>query len=780
MKKIFFYIRDITDFITPLEAFIKNLDYDYEFHYDLDELINALQAHQYDNAVLIMDVFLEQTHKDTILAIRRKWFLPIVLIYLKEINLSQVQRNLIFTDTCLSVGELNSIYGHNIIRSILEENGQEEIKKIAVVDVPDMRQLIIHSALKKYPHYRLYEMKFQANMFTNLVAIQPHLILIDLSRDENQKLNFVNNFRHSEQIHAVPVIALIDDDEPELQSRGFEFGINEFFVNSQDNLPLLESYIYKILYNLHLKNAKRVLVVDDSPTLLQAITFTLQNQGFLVDTALGVMDALNSIRENYPDVMILDINLPLMNGFQFARLLKNDTYLHSLPIVAISGVSISRAEAFYAKSIGIEHYIIKPFNQRKIIEAILNVPAPRIKKSIPGEFSPEMILSRVNHMLDISNFRQLISGSFGNLMKKLNSAHLFWRSLFELLAKTLYLQRVIIRVGSQSFVALHPLLRDKTSEYLANQTIDEDTMSTYFIEDYLNDEDAVELLYYKFHVSFWGAPVEISLYGKKAGVSSEIDDLVLVLWDDFVVNSLYSIIYFYQLKTMDDRKNLLLRSIVHQLKNPVNIIENFMDMLLSESKQDVQPHLVSHIRHALNDLNAMSSELSQLIYLKTYFKPFKEKINFLVLVNQIIEQYQPGAMAAMIQISFTPPMTAPNFFLGDKELLHKMIGNVIDNAIKYSPAHSEINVRMGIQGDGVHLIVRDYGLGMDLYTRKHMFDEFFRATAVRNSSISGLGIGMTIVKEIARLHQVVLRVESEEGMGTSFEMIFPTQRGIQP
>jgi len=121
-------------------------------------------------------------------------------------------------------------------------------------------------------------------------------------------------------------------------------------------------------------HAKYALVVDDSLSARRALANFLEDSGFEVDTAIDGADALNVINQRLPDVLLVDMEMPRMNGIELAAHLRADERTADVPIVMITSRSTAKHKA-EAKEAGVDVYLIKPFNEVELehhISALLN------------------------------------------------------------------------------------------------------------------------------------------------------------------------------------------------------------------------------------------------------------------------------------------------------------------------------------------------------------------------------------------------------------------------
>ena len=115
----------------------------------------------------------------------------------------------------------------------------------------------------------------------------------------------------------------------------------------------------------------------------------------------------------------------------------------------------------------------------------------------------------------------------------------------------------------------------------------------------------------------------------------------------------------------------------------------------------------------------------------------------------------------------------PLLVLGEEEELRQAIGNLIDNALKYTPADGEVQVSTGITDDKVHIEVRDSGIGIGTEHLERIFERFYRVDKARSREVGGTGLGLSIVKHVCINHGGDITVKSEEGAGSGFRMQIP-------
>ncbi len=114
--------------------------------------------------------------------------------------------------------------------------------------------------------------------------------------------------------------------------------------------------------------AKKILVVDDEPDLLKVLLFRLGKMGYEVFGAADGQQALDLARKIIPDLMIFDVYLPVINGDEVAKILKNDEKLKHVPVFLISATTHTLMER--TKDSGSDAYFVKPFEPEELIGAV--------------------------------------------------------------------------------------------------------------------------------------------------------------------------------------------------------------------------------------------------------------------------------------------------------------------------------------------------------------------------------------------------------------------------
>jgi two-component system phosphate regulon response regulator PhoB len=127
-----------------------------------------------------------------------------------------------------------------------------------------------------------------------------------------------------------------------------------------------------------------ILVVDDEEDIVELVGYNLQREGFQVETATSGERALDRVRQQPPDLIVLDLMLPGMDGLDVARRLKNDARFRSIPIVMLTAKG-EEADVVAGLELGAEDYVTKPFSPRILVARVKAVLRRRSEPAVEGE-----------------------------------------------------------------------------------------------------------------------------------------------------------------------------------------------------------------------------------------------------------------------------------------------------------------------------------------------------------------------------------------------------------
>lgn len=120
--------------------------------------------------------------------------------------------------------------------------------------------------------------------------------------------------------------------------------------------------------------ATRVLIAEDEPHIVESLSFVLEREGFVVSAVLDGEAALRELRADAPHLLILDLMLPKMNGFEVLKAVKSDPVLASIPVIVLTAKGQAQDRRM-VEDIGAEGFMTKPFSNREIAERVRELAA---------------------------------------------------------------------------------------------------------------------------------------------------------------------------------------------------------------------------------------------------------------------------------------------------------------------------------------------------------------------------------------------------------------------
>jgi heavy metal sensor kinase len=209
----------------------------------------------------------------------------------------------------------------------------------------------------------------------------------------------------------------------------------------------------------------------------------------------------------------------------------------------------------------------------------------------------------------------------------------------------------------------------------------------------------------------------------------------------------------------------------HELRTPLTIIKGEIEVALRSSQEpaEIRQALTSCLEE-VDRLNALMEDL--LLMARMEAKALSTPAS-LVNLTDVVQEAAPALteLAAHAGNHCTVVAAAPLWVQGYESLLFRLVFNLAENAIKYTPRGGTIGVNLEQQGSAAVLQVKDSGPGIATEAQQHIFDRFYRGDPSREGS--GTGLGLALVRSIAELHRGQISVSSLLGQGSCFRMVLP-------
>jgi signal transduction histidine kinase len=228
-----------------------------------------------------------------------------------------------------------------------------------------------------------------------------------------------------------------------------------------------------------------------------------------------------------------------------------------------------------------------------------------------------------------------------------------------------------------------------------------------------------------------------------------------------------------QLQEADKLKDEFVALISHDLRTPLTSIMGYLELTMDDTT------LTDEQRGYLEVVERNSERLLQLVNDLLFVARLEAgqlelnpaELDLAFVVRQAVEEATPRARAKEIELTcetdHVPVVRA------DRGRMFQLLDNLVSNALKFTPEHGRVAVRVGQRANAVCIEVADTGIGIDSAEQNQLFKRFFRASTARDRQIPGTGLGLYISRAIVEAHDGAIEVESSPGKGTTFRIELP-------
>ena len=469
-----------------------------------------------------------------------------------------------------------------------------------------------------------------------------------------------------------------------------------------------------------------ILVVDDSKSIREKLRLILADNDFDVilrdNGEAGVLAAL----EYYPDLILMDYNMPGMNGLKASRMLKKYPQTRSIPIALFTDTEDikNKVKSF---EIGVEDYILKGIDHKELIA--------RISGLLYWKNDRERIIREKDKLAGLlDNFSDAVA-----IVDNAAEIMFFNRSA----ADRFGLVPEVIKAGN---------LRKVLPEC---EETDEIIMAV---------EERRELEELELEVEKNGGVRIYRISVRRVQLDYTEDIGAAVIFSDITAE-----------KEAEKLKAEFHSMIAHEMRTPISVIMGYSNLILDGSAGEIsgmQQEFLEGIASNGDVLRKLVDDFLEVSRLENKFVNLDTaEFDLVELIEKTVKGLRLLAGNKDLELQFNPEEESI-LINGDSDKLEHALINIIENAIKYTEKGG-ITVECSRRDDGVEVRVSDTGIGMSEEEKGTIFNSFERLEKAEKKRIKGTGLGLAIVKEIINAHQGVVRVESEESVGSTFYINLP-------
>jgi PAS domain S-box-containing protein len=479
-----------------------------------------------------------------------------------------------------------------------------------------------------------------------------------------------------------------------------------------------------------------ILLVDDDPVKRYTIAKTLNRAGFQVREAETGDEALRLVAA-LPDLVVLDVKLPDMDGFEVCRRIKSDPATSAIPVLHISTTFVDIEAKVHGLDCGADGYLT---NVSEPMELVATVRA--LLRARRAEDAAQLSKRQWQTTFDAISDGVLLLDSSGKVIQTNRTAEgILGRPWTEIVGKSF---SELWNVPVEPEVSLFG--RMLQSGERESRDVCRDDRWLHVAIDPLREAGTIN-----------GA---------------------LCLVSDITSRKRMEMQLLRQAETLHQegqRKDEFLAMLAHELRNPLAPLANILQIIgyevqdnaLINESLEIARRQISHMARLLDDLFDISRITRGKIELK------KTMVDLNTIVAHAIETARPLTQALRHELTISLARE-PLELEGDSTRLEQVISNLLNNAAKYTEPGGRIAVSLALEENNAVLRVRDSGVGITPEMQQRIFDLFVQADHSLDRARGGLGIGLTLVRRLVEFHGGTVSVFSEgPGRGSEFVTRIP-------
>ena len=478
-----------------------------------------------------------------------------------------------------------------------------------------------------------------------------------------------------------------------------------------------------------------VLLVDDDVVKRYTIAKTLTRGGYDLLEAGSGAEALRLASSTLPDLVILDVKLPDIDGFEVCRRIKSDPATAGIPVLHISTTFVDIEDKVHGLDSGADGYLTSVAEPMELIATIRALLRAR-----RAEDAATLSSAQWQATFDAISDGVMLLDSSGKVVQANRT-----------------LERILGRPWTEIVGKAPAELWDEPSD-------DPRSLFTRMLESH--DRESTDLAFGDSWLHVAVDPLR-DAGGSIKGAICLVSDIT-----DRKRMEMELLRQADELHQASQRKDEFLAMLAHELRNPLAPLANTLQIIRSqvhgnaviEESLDVARRQIQHISRLLEDLLDVSRITRGRVDIR------KKALELNSVVNHAVEASLPLIEACRHELKVNLPSEVL-WVEGDATRLEQIVSNLLNNAAKYTEPGGQITISLAHEGGQAILTVADNGIGMTPELQAHVFDLFVQDDRSLDRSRGGLGIGLTLVRSLVELHDgTVLASSPGPGQGSEFQV----------
>jgi two-component system, OmpR family, phosphate regulon sensor histidine kinase PhoR len=489
--------------------------------------------------------------------------------------------------------------------------------------------------------------------------------------------------------------------------------------------------------------AIQVLVVDDEQDIREGSARILKRIGFDVATASRGEEGLESLAVRPAAIVLLDLKMPGIDGMEvLGRIREMD---ETVLVIVITGYATVET-AIEAMKQGAYDFIPKPFEPDQL-RIVVNRAAEKIRLTREAD---KLERERRRTLVDLDTEKSRISTILHSLP-----------------------DGVVVTNHEGRAVLVNPAARSLLD-------LPDDQATGEPIERYISEPNLCQLIMEISrgqHVDYEDIPNQEFNVGNDCYLMARAQP---VLGDrNACLGAVVNLVDITPMKVIDRLKSEFVAKVSHELRSPLSTIHEQLAVVMRDMGGANQPgdqHILARAKEKTHGLISMISDLLDLSRIEEgLICQESQPVQVDELLANIVDFLKSRAESKKQTLTFeAPPNSLPQLD-ADPLALESIFGNLIANAINYTQEGGKIRVSTDVAGINVRVKVSDNGFGIDERHLGKIFERFYRVKNEKTRYITGTGLGLPIVKQLAESLGGMIEVESAPGVGSTFIVLIPTR-----
>ncbi len=504
-----------------------------------------------------------------------------------------------------------------------------------------------------------------------------------------------------------------------------------------------------------------VLAVDDRPENLLAIESIIDGEDINLIKALSGNEALSLMFDYDFALVLMDVQMPGMDGFEAAELMRGSDNTRHIPIIFITAINKEKKHIFRGYDAGAVDYIFKPYE-------------------------PEILQSKVNVFIDLYRQRntledltrkleQTISELIGSREQLKNSEEKY-RDIFENANEGIFILKnleIIFHNPKTSEIILgenESLLKTKFMDFV-HPEFHQMLMNEHFnkLQNSIQDKrTAVKIISANDEIKWVEVnSVKISWEGENALLNFVSDISERKQAEEDIRHAKYLA------EQASRTKSEFLANMSHEIRTPLNGIIGMTELVLMGQLDDEQKERIEAVKYSGESLLDIINDILDLSKIEAH-KLELDSAEFSLngVIEKVLRPLASKTAAKNLELILDIDHNIHDFFIGDSVRLRQILFNLLGNAIKFTE-EGEIKLKVKCKEDQNNLTridfaISDTGIGIPEKKMKNLFKSFSQADSSTSRKFGGTGLGLAISKSLVEMMNGNITIESKDGSGSTF------------